>query len=153
MVTEEIDTYRRLTITITAWVYHKDDLETIIEPFTNTYIEEEGGPFTNLRNQWIYDKLEIIISNLTGVAIVLFKRYSMTAPANGDQNSASFNWTYKIISQDFEYTEGKVIPKIPEFVLRTIEDLERRKDEAKTEEKRKAIQKTIDRLELEYAIE
>lgn len=43
-------------------------------------------------------------------------------------------------------------PKIPEFVLETIIDLERRRDEAKTKERKDAIQKAIDELKKEYSI-
>jgi len=61
---------------------------------------------------------------------------------------------YKI----YTYDDEKIIPtipeepEIPEFILRTIKDLEIRRDVAKTKVIRKAIQKTIDRLKMEYEI-
>jgi len=60
------------------------------------------------------------------------------------------HYNYDIISVTEEIIPEEI--EIPYFVLRTIEDLERRKDEAKTIGIREAIQKTIDRLKKEYGI-
>lgn len=49
-------------------------------------------------------------------------------------------------------TTESLPPKIPEYVLKTISDLEMRKVEAKTEKRKEAIQKTIDELKREYGI-
>lgn len=49
-------------------------------------------------------------------------------------------------------TTESLPPKIPEFVLKTIEDLERRRDAAKTVERKEKIQKAIDELKKEYGI-
>lgn len=58
------------------------------------------------------------------------------------------NISFKAVDYD---EEPKVI-EVPEFVLRTILDLEKRKVEAKTTERKDKIQKTIDELKQEYGI-
>lgn len=51
------------------------------------------------------------------------------------------------------YDEEEILPiKVPEFVLKTIEDLEKRKVSAKTIERKEKIQKAIDELKQEYGI-
>ena len=49
-----------------------------------------------------------------------------------------------------EVEEVKV--EVPEYIKKTIEDLEKRKAEAKTTERKEKIQKTIDELKREYSI-
>lgn len=53
--------------------------------------------------------------------------------------------------KDIEVVEEEII-LVPEFVLKTISDLEKRKVEAKTIERKDKIQKTIDELKQEYGI-
>ena len=57
-----------------------------------------------------------------------------------------------IVGTYSEEEEGEEEVKVPEFVLETIKDLERRRDEAKTIERKEAIQKAIDELKKEYSI-
>lgn len=49
-----------------------------------------------------------------------------------------------------EVPEVKV--EVPEYIKKTMEDLEKRKAEAKTTERKEKIQKTIDELKREYSI-
>lgn len=51
-----------------------------------------------------------------------------------------------------DYYEEIEVIKVPEFVLKTISDLERRRYAAKTIERKERIQKTIDELKKEYGI-
>lgn len=46
----------------------------------------------------------------------------------------------------------EIVIKVPEFVLRTISDLERRRDAAKTKDRKERIQKIINELKKEYGI-
>lgn len=125
VIREESDKYRRLTMTITAFVHHKDSPDTSIEGFTKTYMEEEDGPFTNIRDQWIYEKIEVIIKMLTNGAIQIFRNYGITAPTGGSQKNTSFNWKYDIISTDFQYEPEEVlVPVVPQDVIDRIERLE-----------------------------
>lgn len=159
MIDEYSDKHRRLTITITAWVYHKDDPEEKIEEFTKTYTEEESGPFTNTREEWVYDKNEVILRRLTEGAIQIFGKYGITGEANGHQESISFNWTFEIISADDKYTPGIPIElAIEEIIIETLEKiapeiLDRLPDSAKKRikrlerEKKKRIDATKEDIE------
>lgn len=59
---------------------------------------------------------------------------------------------YRISVVNVEEEEIPEVLPVSEFVLETIKDLERRRDEAKTVERKEAIQKTIDELKREYSI-
>lgn len=56
----------------------------------------------------------------------------------------------KVPTEVVEVPEVKV--EVPEYIKKTLEDLEKRKAEAKTTERKEKIQKTIDELKREYSI-
>lgn len=60
--------------------------------------------------------------------------------------------SYDIKTYDEEEILPTKVPEVPEFVLKTIEDLEKRKADAKTIERKDKIQSAIDDLKAEYGI-
>ena len=102
---EEYDKHRLFNATIFAWV-HPNDPATVLQNFTNTYTEEEDGPFTNVRRQWINERLEVIVKRLTTAAISIFEKWGITGPAGGAQKISSINWAFDILHAAFDKTPG-----------------------------------------------
>jgi len=147
---ELYDERRSLIVTVTSWVYYKEYPNNHIQETTNKFPIEGKLPFINTRKQWISDSIKTVIDRLTASIIDEFEeKYYITAPAG--KNDGSMDWNYKIIDLDFQYVSGK--PEAPEFVLRTIIDLEERRDKAMTIKAKEGIQNMIDELKSEYEIE
>lgn len=60
--------------------------------------------------------------------------------------------SYDLKTYDEEEILPTKVPEVPEFVLKTIEDLEKRKVSAKTIERKEKIQNVINELKKEYGI-
>lgn len=101
---------------------------------TDTYEKENKQPILN----WLTDKAEITSNEIC-------KRSCQSLSTS-------------LFCNEYSYTtiegpeEIETIPKVPGYILKTIEDLEKRKDEAKTIERKDKIQITINELKRKYGI-
>jgi len=135
----------KVTVDITVYLCESGDLET---PIVTRKIEG-----IKLIAVYEYDLVPDLDLDIWVESVTIKEAEELVARSSVETAGlVSCEKGYKIHTYDDE----KIIPtepEIPEFILRTIKDLEIRRDVAKTKGRREAIQKTIDRLKMEYEIE
>ncbi len=109
---------------------------------------KKEGPFDISKKDWIK---RVIKAFYTVIYKNVVRRYGKRFGINDEPgtNVGTIDWLIRVLEIKFK----EVRKAIPEYILKTIEDLEKRRDLAITPEAKARIQKTIDDLKKEYEIE
>lgn len=134
--------------------YHVTTHETVpITKDTDTEIatpsfeekKEAGEKFEIGKKEWVKRKIRGIVNSMISNVIERYEYRFGTNRPPGD-NIGSIDWLIRVL----KITLIQVAEEMPEYVKKTIEDLEMRRDLAKTDIAKERIQAGIDILKAEY---